>query len=109
MCVREAAADSVTVDTYLIEVEERDVTTTGRRCNGSSGDRNQHFSLSLSLSLSISAIFLTSLSVFLLASLLRPAMCGARSIESGCIGHPAATLTLIYSRDIRARFSASFC
>lgn len=56
---------------------------------------------SLSLSLSLTLFFFLSHSL----SSLRCAKC---SIESGCIGHPAASLTLIYSRDIRVRFSASF-
>lgn len=62
-----AVAAPVTVDTYLIEAEERDVTTMGRRCNGSSGDRNQRFfrfSLSFSLFLSL-PLFLSLLSLYL--------------------------------------------
>lgn len=35
--------------------------------------------------------------------------CGVHSAAASGIGHPAAILTLIYSRDIRPRFSASFC
>lgn len=62
-------------------------------------------SLSLPASLSFSPISLS----FSLASPQRlPAMRAASRVAvSGT--PPAATLTLIYSRDIRARFSASFC
>lgn len=95
-----AVAAPVTVDTYLIEAEERDVTTMGRRCNGSSGDRNQRFfrfSLSFSPCLSF---FLSYLFIFL-SGLSSASPCDARSIESGCIGHPPRCHT---DSDILARY-----